>query len=214
MKGFKRIIATILLCMTLFLSVFNSYSMTMTVQATEVAAVPFIQSVLSLFGASSGLGDQSDFWYRASYFENVVNAVKNGLVYKFSDYGDVDFSDSDSVNKWLKWSRDFENFIKTSAAVGGGSTYTAAMVTMAKALDAVSYKVSGSSASASISNNIQTVIDEAESGAIVDDIKETFKTISDDVADSEVDWRKMSLAFGVIGSSFLREISAGFGFPN
>lgn len=207
MKSFKRIIATILLCITLFLSVFNSYSMTMTVQATEVAAVPFIQSVLSLFGVSSGLGNQSDFWYRASYFENVVNAVKNGLVYKFSDYGDVDFSDSDSVNKWLKWSRGFENFIKTSATVGGGSTYTAAMVTMAKALDAVSYKVSGSSASASISNNIQTVIDEAESGAIVDDIKETFKTISDDVADSEVDWRKMSLAFGVIGSSLLSDAS-------
>ena len=212
MKGFKQIIATILLCITLFLSVFNSYSMTMTVQATEVVSIPIIQSLMALFGVSSGLGNQSDFWERASYFENVVNAAKAGSTYNFSDYGDVDFSDSESVTKWLNWSREFDSFLRQSTAVGGGSTYTASMVTMAKALDAASYKVSGTSATTAISNNIQNLIDkfELDTGGVTGSIQDFFGSVSgdnDNDNDPHIDWNKYMLLLGIVGSSLISDAS-------
>lgn len=210
MKSFKRIIATILLCVTLFLSVFNSYSMT--VQATEVVSIPIIQSLMALFGVSSGLGNQSDFWERASYFENVVNAAKAGSTYNFSDYGDVDFSDSESVTKWLNWSREFDSFLRQSTAVGGGSTYTASMVTMAKALDAASYKVSGTSATTAISNNIQNLIDkfELDTGGVTGSIQDFFGSVSgdnDNDNDPHIDWNKYMLLLGIVGSSLISDAS-------
>lgn len=210
MKSFKRIIATILLCITLFLSVFNSYSMT--VQATEVVSIPIIQSLMALFGVSSGLGNQSDFWERASYFENVVNAAKAGSTYNFSDYGDVDFSDSESVTKWLNWSREFDSFLRQSTAVGGGSTYTASMVTMAKALDAASYKVSGTSATTAISNNIQNLIDkfELDTGGVTGSIQDFFGSVSgdnDNDDDPHIDWNKYMLLLGIVGSSLISDAS-------
>ena len=210
MKSFKRIIATILLCITLFLSVFNSYSMT--VQATEVVSIPIIQSLMALFGVSSGLGNQSDFWERASYFENVVNAAKAGSTYNFSDYGDVDFSDSESVTKWLNWSREFDSFLRQSTAVGGGSTYTASMVTMAKALDAASYKVSGTSATTAISNNIQNLIDkfELDTGGVTGSIQDFFGSVSsdnDNDNDPHIDWNKYMLLLGIVGSSLISDAS-------
>ena len=210
MKSFKRIIATILLCITLFLSVFNSYSMT--VQATEVVSIPIIQSLMALFGVSSGLGNQSDFWERASYFENVVNAAKAGFTYNFSDYGDVDFSDSESVTKWLNWSREFDSFLRQSITVGGGTTYTAAMVTMAKALDAASYKVSGTSATTAISNNIQNLIDkfELDTGGVTGSIQDFFGSVSgdnDNDNDPHIDWNEYMLLLGIVGSSLISDAS-------
>lgn len=210
MKGFKRIIATILLCITLFLSVFNSYSVT--AYATEVVSIPIIESLMALFGASSGLGNQSDFWERASYFENVVNAAKAGAIYNFSDYGDVDFSDSESVTKWLSWSREFDTFLRQSAATGGGSTYTASMVTLAKALDATSYKVSGTSATTAISNNIQNLIDrfELDTGGVTGSIQDFFGSVSgdnDNDNDPHIDWNKYMLLLGIVGSSLISDAS-------
>ena len=184
----------------------------MTVQATEVVSIPIIQSLMALFGVSSGLGNQSDFWERASYFENVVNAAKAGSTYNFSDYGDVDFSDSESVTKWLNWSREFDSFLRQSTAVGGGSTYTASMVTMAKALDAASYKVSGTSATTAISNNIQNLIDkfELDTGGVTGSIQDFFGSVSgdnDNDNDPHIDWNKYMLLLGIVGSSLISDAS-------
>ena len=184
----------------------------MTVQATEVVSIPIIQSLMALFGVSSGLGNQSDFWERASYFENVVNAAKAGFTYNFSDYGDVDFSDSESVTKWLNWSREFDSFLRQSITVGGGTTYTAAMVTMAKALDAASYKVSGTSATTAISNNIQNLIDkfELDTGGVTGSIQDFFGSVSgdnDNDNDPHIDWNEYMLLLGIVGSSLISDAS-------
>ena len=60
MKKIKKLIAVMLLSLTLFNSIFSSYSMT--VQAAE--AIPIstaLEAFLALFGLELGLGNQSNF---------------------------------------------------------------------------------------------------------------------------------------------------------
>lgn len=177
MKSFKRIIATILLCITLFLSVFNSYSMTMTVQATEVA-LPVIDSLLALFGVEMGLGNQSDFFSTATEIKDFATTVANGGTVSMPMYGDVNFGDSSEVLKFMMWAQNTHSSISNSSM--SDVAVDASILAFAKALDKTSYKNSGTSATNAMSDRISKAVGDynGSSEALAEDVQDTFKVIT------------------------------------
>lgn len=177
MKGFKRIIATILLCITLFLSVFNSYSMTMTVQATEVV-LPVIDSLLALFGVEMGLGNQSDFFSTATEIKDFATTVANGGTVSMPMYGDVNFGDSSEVLKFMTWAQNTHSSISNPSM--SDVAVDASILAFAKALDKTSYKNSGTSATNAMSDRISKAVGDynGSSEALAEDVQDTFKVIT------------------------------------
>lgn len=177
MKSFKRIIATILLCITLFLSVFNSYSMTMTVQATEVA-LPVIDSLLALFGVEMGLGNQSDFFSTATEIKDFATTVANGGTVSMPMYGDVNFGDSSEVLKFMTWAQNIHSSILNPSM--SDVAVDTSILAFAKALDKTSYKNSGTSATNAMSDRISKAVGDynGSSEALAEDVQDTFKVIT------------------------------------
>lgn len=177
MKGFKRIIATILLCITLFLSVFNSYSMTMNVQATEVV-LPVIGSLLALFGVEMGLGNQSDFFSTATEIKDFATTVANGGTVSMPMYGDVNFGDSSEVLKFMTWAQNIHSSISNPSM--SDVAVDASILAFAKALDKTSYKNSGTSATNAMSDRISKAVGDynGSSEALAEDVQDTFKVIT------------------------------------
>ena len=168
MKRIKKFVAVLLLSFTLFNSIFASYSMTVKAAEAIPATMTVIEALLSLFGLEVGLGNQKDF-FSNSEFTDFVSAVANGQTVSMPSYGEVNFSDSESILSFMTWA--------------SALTYTAAdgdVLKLAKVLDSTSYKNTGTAATNSMQQHIDNFVGDynGSSEALAEDVQETFRVIT------------------------------------
>lgn len=174
MKKIKKFVAVILLSLTLFDTTFNSY--VMTVQATEVLTMTVVEALLAMFGLELGLGNQTNF-FGNSEFTDFVDAVADGRTVNMPKYGDVNFSDGQSILSWLSWAN------KVNDRVAGNNVVDVAVDTtilaLAKALDKTSYSSTGSSATNVMRNRIDILKDYYNTATdFVGEVKEAFSSMN------------------------------------
>lgn len=175
MKKIKKFVAVVLFSLTLFDTTFNSY--VMTVQATEVLTMTVVEALLAMFGLELGLGNQTNF-FGNSEFTDFVDAVADGRTVNMPKYGDVNFSDGQSILSWLSWAN------KVNDRVAGNNVVDVAVDTtilaLAKALDKTSYTSTGSSATAMMGNKIDILKKYYDTATdFVGDVKDAFGTMID-----------------------------------
>ena len=168
MKRIKKFVAVLLLSLTLFNSIFASYSMTVRAAEAIPATMTVIEALLSLFGLEVGLGNQKDF-FSNSEFTDFVSAVANGQTVSMPSYGEVNFSDSESILSFMTWA--------------SALTYTAAdgdVLKLAKVLDSTSYKNTGTAATNSMQQHIDSVVGDynGSSEALAEEVQDTFTVIN------------------------------------
>lgn len=215
MKRIKKLLAVMLLSLTLFNSIFASYSMT--IQAAEAIPVTMtvLESLLSLFGVEIGLGNQFEFFSNQKEIqeecEAFLEAAANGKTYNMSVYGDVDFNNSESILSWMTWAQ------KCLRRAGGNSlvdvAFDSSILTLAKALDSTSYKNTGTLATNSIESMISEFVGDynGSSEALAEEVQKSFTVITggNGSGDNGDDDQKKTLTktfwkmFGVSVASFL-----------
>lgn len=168
MKRIKKFVAVLLLSLTLFNSIFASYYMTVRAAEAIPATMSVIEALLSLFGLEVGLGNQKDF-FSNSEFTDFVGAVANGQTVSMPSYGEVNFSDSESILSFMTWA--------------SALTYTAAdgdVLKLAKVLDSTSYKNTGTAATNSMQQHIDSVVGDynGSSEALAEEVQDTFTVIN------------------------------------
>lgn len=212
MKKLKKLVAVVLLSLTLFNSIFTSYSIT--VQAAEALPVTMsaLEALLSLFGLELGLGNQFGF-FSNSEFTDFVNAVANGETVTLSPYGEVNFSDGESILAFMTWA----SALFYSAADGNA-------LNAARILDITSYKTSGTSATSAMEQKISNYVGDynGSSEALAEEVQSTFRVITggggsddegdedDDEDDEEVMTPKRWDLFTSVMSTFLFGASEAF----
>lgn len=183
-RKIKRPVCIVLAAIIIITAPIVSYK---EVKAAEIA-VPLIEQLLSMFCVSAGLGNQPDFAERAEFFTNLCNAASAGETITLEDYGDIDFSDAQSIDNALKFGIDMNKFL-----LGGlnviDAKHAATYTQIGKQLDRISYGQSGTSASASLSDFIQVYSDlySDDSSSLVDDVKECFSVITGDGIFNDLD---------------------------
>lgn len=156
MKRIKKFVAVLLLSLTLFNSIFASYSMT--VRAAEAIPVTMtaLDAILSLFGVEIGLGNQFEFFSNQDQIqkecEAFLEAAANGQTYTMSSYGDVDFSNADSIYSWMNWAQKCNEYLSGNNIVD--VTVDDSVAAVAKAFDKTSYSNTGTSATNAIGSLI------------------------------------------------------------
>lgn len=171
MKKIKKFVAVILLSLTLFNAIFNSY--TMTVSATDVGmTMTVLDSMLSLFGVTIGIGNQAAHITDVSIWSEVMDAASAGETYTMSNYGTVDFSDSESVQKWLTWCNDYNDY--SLGKYEGDTVWDNTVNKVMKGVDSVSYVVSGTVGSNAMNDSISSLV-----GKLATDSGKTLEEIAD-----------------------------------
>lgn len=154
MKKAKRLTCIILAALILVTAPITSYNQA---QAAELAGtMEILQALLEMFGVSVGLGSQSDYFSQET-FNDFATAVSNGQVYHMDQYGDVDFSDGDSVQNWLEWANGIDQYITTNGW-SPVDKYNTAIKAGAVLLDSASYKITGTSATTAMHSYIDDLI--------------------------------------------------------
>lgn len=207
MKQIKKLVAVVLLSLTIFNSIFTSYSMT--VQAAEVIpAMTALEALLSLFGLELGLGEQTDFFSNPE-FEDFVTAVANGETVSMPSYGDVNFSDGESILSFMAWAS------ALTYSVADGNVLNAA-----KVLDSTSYKNSGTSATNAMEQQISSLSGKYSSSEnLAEDIQDTFSVVggsSDDAVMTSSRWdifTGMLSAFMLGTAERIKELAGNFTTP-
>lgn len=175
MKQIKKLVAVVLLSLTIFNSIFTSYSMT--VQAAEALPVTMsaLEALLSLFGLELGLGNQSEF-FSNSEFSDFVTAVAGGETVTLEPYGEVNFSDGKSILAFMTWASALTYF------AADGNVMNAAIV-----LDSTSYRNSGTSATSAMEQKISNYVGDynGSSEALAEEVQSTFRVITGGSSDND-----------------------------
>lgn len=160
----RRTLCAVLSALFIFSGVFHSYQIT--VEASAVTAtMSLFESLLVMLGVNIGIGQQASWWQNNKFLWEVKTACKNGGTVDYPNYGTVDFSDSESIQKFLNWARtNLDNFDHSDASV---------MSSVMEALNTVSKKKTGTSAIKALSSysNVNGT------SALKDDVKDTFTVI-------------------------------------
>ena len=178
MKKIKKYIAVLLLSLTLFNSIFASYSMS--VKAAEAIPITMsaLDALLALFGIDVGLGNQSSFFSNQDEIIEFIDAVASGRTVNIPLYGEVNFSDGESILSWMNWAQKCHSRIAGNNVVD--VAFDTSILTLAKALDSASYKNSGVSATNVMEKQITNFIsDYTDSvGDLGDAVKDAFSVVN------------------------------------
>lgn len=211
----QRMICIIMAALTIISAPMVSY---MEAQAGElVLDIPFIEQLLIMFGINAGLGEQSDFWSRQKELDALFEAAADGSTAELSNYGTVDFSDAQSLQKWFQWSIDCQQSLLGNLSILDAE-HAAQYMQIGKALDKASYNNSGTCATNALYESISAFYDDrnANTEALVEDIQSCFTVVNeggsfDDAIDSNAEkaarrqkfWKTFCAvtAAGLIGSN-------------
>ena len=174
-RKIKRPICIILAAIIIITSPIVSYK---EVKAAEFA-VPLSELLLSMFCASAGLGNQSDFAQRCEFFTRFCDAASTGSTISLDDYGDIDFSDASSIDNALQFGMNMNKYL-----LGGlnviDAKHAATYTQIGKQLDKISYSQTGTSASASLSDSVSAFYNDynGTSEALAEDVRDCFTVIT------------------------------------
>ena len=184
---FTKFICVLLLTACLTNTVYTDFNVPVVYAAEIAGTIEILEALLAAFGISIGLGNQSDY-FSQSTFNDLSTAISNGHVYHMDKYGNVDFSDSDSIMNWLSWSEGIDQYVRATGDAPV-AIYDAAIKTGAMTIDYASYKMTGTSATNSIHNCIEQLIGDynGSSEALAEDVRDTFTVITGGAGNNDDD---------------------------
>lgn len=159
MKKFKRIICIILAALIIVTAPITTY---MEAKATSgVVTAGVLDYLLGLFGVSVGMGNQSDFWTQSN-MDYIYDGIANGNVVSMGSYGDVDFSNSDSVYSWINTMAAVDGFLvgASSGNLGLGEDVAKTIKSNCVKMDMISYHNTGTTATGAMNEYITELRDE------------------------------------------------------
>lgn len=210
MKKIKKLVAVMLLSLTLFITTFNSY--TMAVQAAELVPMTMtvVEALLSLFGLELGLGNQTAF-FDNSEFTDFVDAVASGGTVNMPLYGDVNFSDGESLLSWLTWAKNCHSKVAGNELVD--VAFDTTVIALSKALDSISYSNTGSAATNTMRTKVDILKDYCNTATdFIGEVQDAFKVASGSYDDKEMTATRWDIITGML-SSFMygaADVVSGF----
>lgn len=193
MKKASRFLAMLMVTVTILHGIFYSYSIT--VNATSFLGSSFLNSLLSLFGVEIGLGgSSSSVGTIREELEELLEGTLVGEALTIAGYGDVDLSDSVSIQAWLKTCQSAINF-KSSTLL------TATTTTLLRNLDKLSYLNTGTSATKSMSE----MIDDVASNVTAAEIQDVASILKEGNGDSVLTWRQQQILSAMAAASIVSE---------
>lgn len=177
MKRIKRIICIILAALIIVTAPMTSY---MTANATEgVITLGLIDTLLGLFGVSSGLGSQDDFWSQSN-MDYIFDGIKNSGSVSIGSYGNVDFSSDTAVRDWLNYSLNVNASILTDT--NPLIPITKDQLTLFKAFDKTAYFNTGTSATNAFADYVSSFLNNYDSDSLAGDIVSSMTLFNNDAS--------------------------------
>lgn len=178
MRKSRRFIAAILAALIIVTAPLTSY---MTANATEaVVTAGVLDYLLGLFGVSVGMGNQSDFWSQSN-MDYISDGIANGNVVSMGSYGDVDFSNSQSVYNWIDTMAAVDGFLVGSSTgdLGLGQDVAQTIKNNCVKMDMISYHNTGTTATGAMNEYLSQFIGDynPSSEALAEDIRDCFTVI-------------------------------------
>lgn len=177
MKKFKRIICIILAALIIVTAPITTY---MTANATEgIITLGLMDTLLGLFGVSSGLGSQDDFWSHSN-MEYIFDGIKNSGFVSIGSYGNVDFSSDTAVRDWLNYSLNVNASILTDT--NPLIPITKDQLNLFKAFDKTAYFNTGTSATNSFAEYVSSFLNNYDSDGLAGDIVSSMTLFDNDAS--------------------------------
>lgn len=178
MKKFKRIICIILAALIIVTAPITTY---MEAKATSgVVTAGVLDYLLGLFGVSVGMGNQSDFWTQSN-MDYIYDGIANGNVVSMGSYGDVDFSNSQSVYNWIDTMAAVDGFLvgSSSGNLGLGEDVAQTIKNNCVKMDMISYHNTGTTATGAMNEYLSQFVGDynGSSEALAEDIRDCFTVI-------------------------------------
>lgn len=204
MRKSKQIICIILAALTIISAPLTSY---MEAQAAEVLELSLLEQLLFMFGINAGLGDQASFWKNRDKLNEVFEAAAEGGTVTLDEYGDVDFSSSNSVSHWFDWCETLNTSLATNASIITGNPDI--LADYLKIWDRVSYHNSGTSATSAMNEGITDFRSDygTSDEMLADDIQEVFTEINSNTGSPTLNSLKLWKIFLAVTSGAV--MSAG-----
>ena len=175
MKYLKRTFNLLMAVVIVFNIAVNDYIVAnATGEEIIVPTLSVLDSVLTTFGISIGIGVQRSHHDLQSDMANIIMGAANGSTVKISGYGDVDFSNDQSIKNFIDWAYLYNDY-SLGAISPTDVGYSDAVENLAYALDNASYKNTGSCATNSMNAYISDLRERAKTAGISDEIAEACK---------------------------------------
>lgn len=175
MRKSRRFIAAVLAALIIVTAPLTSY---MTANATEgIITLGLMDTLLGLFGVSSGLGSQDDFWSQSN-MDYIFDAIKNSGSVSIGSYGNVDFSSDTAVRDWLNYS------LNVNASILADTNplipITKDQLTLFKAFDKTAYFNTGTSATNAFGEYVSSFLSNYDSDGLAGDIVSSMTLFDND----------------------------------
>lgn len=203
-RKLKRFLAMLLITVTLVNTAVMSYSTA--VNATSgVVTMGILDALYAMFGVSIGVGGQQAFFSQAD-LDYIITGARNGNVVQMGDYGDVDFSDSANVQRWLDSCAAVDGFLIGSATgnLAFGEDVAKQIRSNMLAIDMASYKNTGTCASTALYDYITNFrVDTGDGLLDMQDACNLFSGDNENDNNNNIDWTKYAAISALISAALI-----------
>lgn len=203
-RKLKRFLAMFLITVTFVNTAVLSYS-TAVNAAEGVITVGVLDALYAMFGVSIGVGGQQSFFSQAD-LDYIITGARNGSVVQMGDYGEVDFSDSANVQRWLDSCAAVDGFLIGSASgnLAFGEDVAKQIRSNMLAIDMAAYKNTGTCASTALYDYITNFrVDTGDGLLDLQDACGLFSGDNDNDDNHNIDWTKYAAISALISAALI-----------
>ena len=203
-RKLKRFLAMLLITVTLVNTAVMSYSNA--VNATSgVVTMGILDALYAMFGVSIGVGGQQAFFSQAD-LDYIITGARNGNVVQMGDYGEVDFSDSANVQRWLDSCAAVDGFLIGSATgnLAFGEDIAKQIRSNMLAIDMAAYKNTGTCASTALYDYITNFrVDTGDGLLDLQDACGLFSGDNENDNNNNIDWTKYAAISALLSAALI-----------
>ena len=203
-RKLKRFLAMFLITVTFVNTAVLSYSTA--VNAVEgVITVGVLDALYAMFGVSIGVGGQQAFFSQAD-LDYIITGARNGSVVQMGDYGEVDFSDSANVQRWLDTCAAVDGFLigATTNNFAFGEDAAKQIRSNMLAIDMAAYKNTGTCASTALYDYITNFrVDTGDGLLDLQDACGLFSGDNENDNNNNIDWTKYAAISALISAALI-----------
>ena len=176
------------------------------VNAVEgVITVGVLDALYAMFGVSIGVGGQQAFFSQAD-LDYIITGARNGSVVQMGDYGEVDFSDSANVQRWLDTCAAVDGFLigATTNNFAFGEDAAKQIRSNMLAIDMAAYKNTGTCASTALYDYITNFrVDTGDGLLDLQDACGLFSGDNENDNNNNIDWTKYAAISALISAALI-----------
>ena len=203
-RKLKRFLAMLLITVTLVNTAVMSYSTA--VNATSgVVTMGILDALYAMFGVSIGVGGQQAFFSQAD-LDYIITGARNGNVVQMGDYGEVDFSDSANVQRWLDTCAAVDGFLigATTNNFAFGEDAAKQIRSNMLAIDMAAYKNTGTCASTALYDYITNFrVDTGDGLLDMQDACGLFSGDNENDNNNNIDWTKYAAISALLSAALI-----------